>query len=103
MEARGRRPHADQVGKRRDDHDQRQAYAHAGQRHTAHRVGGLDMADIHPVHQIIEKVDDLRRNGRRSQLQQQLAHRLPAQSFRLFLLHGIRLFPVDILPCFMLK
>lgn len=56
MLARGRAAHAQAIGKRRDDHDERKADAYAGQRR---RSDLWDMADIHAVDHVIQCVDHL--------------------------------------------
>ena len=52
-----RAAHAQQIGKRRDDHDQREADAYAGQR--GRLPISWDMADVHAVDHVIQCVDHL--------------------------------------------
>ena len=59
--AQGRAPHAAQVGKAHEDGDDGQAQPQPGQGQVPRQL-----AQIHPVHNIIEDVDELRhRHGER--------------------------------------
>lgn len=57
---------------RRDNHDDRQAYANARQREFSDGLGGLHVADEHAVDQIVEHVDDLRGDRRHGERKEQL-------------------------------
>ena len=57
-------------------HDQRQGHPHAGQRVGAD-IGNV--ADVHPVHHIVEQVDELGQNGRQGQLEEKAADFVLAQ------------------------
>ena len=72
----GRAPHAHQGSKGGNAHDQRQGHPHAGQRVGAD-IGNV--ADVHPVHHIVEQVDELGQNGRQGQLEEKAADFVLAQ------------------------
>ena len=71
-------------GKCRDNHDKRHAYPDAGQRRFPD-FG--DMADIHPVHNIVQHVDKLRGYGGKGQLPKQSPYRFLPQKI-LILTHS---------------
>ena len=66
---------ADERGKRRDDHDNRQAHADAGQRKRA--VPG-HVPDVDAVDDVVEHVDQLRNDRRHGELEKQFPDRLGA-------------------------
>ena len=77
-----RAAHSGECGKGRDQQDDGERNAHACQRKCA--CAG-DVADVDPVHDIVQHVDELRGNGRQGKTEHQLANGLCAQRFVLVL------------------
>ena len=86
--------HAAESRKGGDDHDDGQAYPHAGESQLAHRLRGLHVADVDPVHQVIEHVDDLGGDGGQGQREQELSDAAAAKVHRFLLgiFHGVSSF-----------
>ena len=77
-----RAAHSGECGKGRDQQDDGERNAHSRQRKCA--CAG-DVADVDPVHDIVQHVDELRGNGRQGKTEHQLANGLCAQRFVLVL------------------
>ena len=82
----GRTAHGQKRREGGDNEDHRQADAHAGEGQGAYRVHRLHVADVDPVYQVVEHVDDLGENGGQSQGKHQLAN-IAAAQIHGFLIH----------------